>query len=374
MTRTPIALSVQRIFNAATALLPVLEAGRRIERPLLRDEMTAAFGATDAAGAWNWKQAYEAAEVAMTLLLRRYDRAMLAQAPDAAAMLKLVARMAGLEPPQTRRDDVQQRFQQFSTPLPLGWVAAAAAQVQPDDVVLEPSAGTGTLAALAALRLDPDDKPRLAINELTATRAGLLQLAFPETPVTRHDAENISDLLPGLWPTVAILNPPFSRSAEISSAQNDTDLRHLAGRLPGPQTRRAPRRHHLQRLPPRRQRVAVCVQKGGPRPDVHFTQPIAGRLYRSRGTTYETRLTVLDKPGPDDRFPEWRAAGGNTEPAESPDQLLAAVLAATPARRTPGPLPEPRSRTPVPAAARHRRHRAGEPATRHDWGTTREIS
>ena len=132
--------AAERIFAAAATLLHRLEAGSRLDRTSLQAAMTAAFGGTDAAGRWVWKQAYEAAETAVTLMLRRYGAAMLAQAGTAAGMLRLVERLADLEPAQTRRDDVQRRFEQFSTPLALAWVAAAAADVQPGDVVLEPSA------------------------------------------------------------------------------------------------------------------------------------------------------------------------------------------------------------------------------------------
>jgi len=42
-----------------------------------------------------------------------------------------------------------ERFQQFSTPLPMGLAALVAAQITAHDLVLEPSAGTGLLANLA---------------------------------------------------------------------------------------------------------------------------------------------------------------------------------------------------------------------------------
>ncbi|MCY3845747.1 MAG: methylase, partial [Acidobacteria bacterium] len=220
--------TAQRIFSAGAALLRHLEAGRAIDARALRDAMTAAFGGTDAEGAWLWKQAYEAGEVATTLLLRRFGPAMIAQAASPAGVLALIARIARLEPPQTRRDDVQQRFQQFSTPLELAWCVAACAGVTDRDVVLEPSAGTGTLAAAAALGLDTTNGGRLALNELTSTRAGLLHLAFPGAGVSRHDAEHIADLLPDLRPSVVVMNPPFSRSAGSSKLASGTDLRHVA--------------------------------------------------------------------------------------------------------------------------------------------------
>ena len=48
------------LFEAAKALLPVLTAGRPLDANVLRDAMTRAFGASDAEGAWVWKDAYEA--------------------------------------------------------------------------------------------------------------------------------------------------------------------------------------------------------------------------------------------------------------------------------------------------------------------------
>ena len=60
------------LFAAARTLLPVLESGRPLDAATLRDAMTEAFGASDAEGAWVWKDAYEAAEAAAVLFLQRY--------------------------------------------------------------------------------------------------------------------------------------------------------------------------------------------------------------------------------------------------------------------------------------------------------------
>jgi hypothetical protein len=67
------------LLTAATSLLPLLEIGRPVESAHLRDAMTAAFGGTDAEGAWDWKSAYDACEVAQILFLRRFGPAILAQ-------------------------------------------------------------------------------------------------------------------------------------------------------------------------------------------------------------------------------------------------------------------------------------------------------
>src|SRR3546814_15066659 len=105
--------------------------------------MTGAFGASDAEGGWDWKAAYDACEVAQILLLRRYGATPAVRKLTPIAQLAMWQRLAGRIPTHTRRSLESQAMQQFSTPLPLAFVAARAASIQPGDLVLEPSAGTG---------------------------------------------------------------------------------------------------------------------------------------------------------------------------------------------------------------------------------------
>ena len=48
------------IIAAAQLLLPHLERGQRVDAAILRTAMEAAFGASDASGAWDCKTAYDA--------------------------------------------------------------------------------------------------------------------------------------------------------------------------------------------------------------------------------------------------------------------------------------------------------------------------
>ena len=139
------------VLTVAEALQPDLAQGFQIDALRLRLEMERAFGGSDADGAWDWKLAYEAGEVALVLFLRKFGRALLARAGSPAALLPILAKVAGLLPTHTRRSEEMERFQQFSTPLPMGLAALAAAQITPRDLVLEPSAGTGLLAILAEI-------------------------------------------------------------------------------------------------------------------------------------------------------------------------------------------------------------------------------
>ncbi len=285
------------LYEAAGTLLPVLAAGRPLDANALREAMTSAFGANDAGGAWVWKDAYEAAEAAVVLFLKRYGRAMRQRAgagPDGpAAMLAMLEKLSALEPSHTKRSEDQVRLQQFSTPLGLAYAAVRAAALRSGDVVLEPSAGTGMLAVMAQCALGSENT--LHLNEIANVRAGLLAHLFPNAGVTRHDAEAVADRLPGVRPDVVLMNPPFSATPGVARVRHDADLRHLrsafcalvpggrlvavtsAGCVPGDVAWKAA--FSSLEIPAR----------------VVFTMAIDGRAYARRGTTYDTRLTVIEK-------------------------------------------------------------------------------
>jgi predicted RNA methylase len=215
------------IFTAAGLLLPHLERGERVDAAALRAAMETAFGASDATGAWDWKTAYDACEAATVLFLRKYGRALFRKAGSPAARLSALSKIANLLPTHTRRSTESQTFQQFSTPIPLGLVAACAAAITPADRVLEPSAGTGLFAILAEIA-----GGALVLNELADTRASLLSLLFPAIPVARFDAAQIDDHLdPAVTPSVVLMNPPFSAMANVEGRIADTTYRHVASAL-----------------------------------------------------------------------------------------------------------------------------------------------
>jgi hypothetical protein len=279
------------IMSVAKALQPDLAQGFQIDALRLRLEMERAFGGSDAVGAWDWKLAYEAGEVALVLFLRKFGRALLARAGSPAALLPILTKVAGLLPTHTRRSEEMERFQQFSTPLPMGLVALAAAQITPHDLVLEPSAGTGLLAILAEIA-----GGSLALNELADTRADLLRLLFPGHPVTRFDAAQIDDHLDaGQSPSVILMNPPFSAVANVDGRTTEATARHL--------------RSALARLAPGGRLVAITG--AGFTPDAPawaetfdrlsetahlvFTGAVSGAAFAKHGTSFETRISVFDK-------------------------------------------------------------------------------
>ena len=241
------------LFQAARRLLRTLERGERMERRALREAMTDAFGLSDARGGWSWKEAYDAAEGAMTLFLLRYGRRILRSGLREG--LGHVQRAARLEPPHTYRSEEQIRMQQFSTPLGLAYAVAAAARIEADDLVLEPSAGTGTLAVMAGWRLEPERHGRLLLNELARNRADLLARLFPQVAVTRLNGEHIGHLLE-TEPWRGGHEPAVLETGDRRGGRSRRRSQAPAIRLPAAAPRRAARGRHLRPLHPQRRAVA----------------------------------------------------------------------------------------------------------------------
>ena len=312
---------------------------------------------------------------------------------DPSDILRNVLRITELEPSRTVRDEEQVRMQAFSTPLGVAHIMQEAAAVRPNDRVLEPSAGTGTLAVGLLPLIDRGKGGGLHLNELSARRAEILRRTFDAgTLVTEFDGHAIHEHTAGGRPTLIIMNPPFSKSAAFRSRRHNADLEHV--------------RSAFRALIPGGRLVALTSSKCRPGDDawraafdgnreseplVRYTTPVAGRLYTSRGTTFETRLTVLDSV-PRGRT-DARPATKRTEPAETEEALLTDILGHLPDRleiedRPPLPFtvrpaagpprtagetpPETAAETPPPKPARRKRRRAIE--YKDQWGPAAAVS
>jgi len=290
------------IHTAAQHLLPHLEQGRSVDAATLRAAMESAFGASDTSGVWDWKAAYDACEAATVLFLRKYGKAIFRKSVSPASRLATFSKIVGLLPTHTRRSEEAQVFQQFSTPVPLGFAAMTAASLTSTDRVLEPSAGTGLLAALAEI-----SGADLTLNELAETRADLLASLFPGVAVSRFDAGQIDDhLAPSAIPSVVLMNPPFSVMANVAGRVADAAHRHIASALArlahGGRLVAVTGANYSPELPAWRDHFIRLQERGR----VMFTAAIAGSVYAKHGTTIETRLTVIDKLPAEEphRFPD----------------------------------------------------------------------
>ncbi|WP_013321084.1 bifunctional class I SAM-dependent methyltransferase/DEAD/DEAH box helicase [Gloeothece verrucosa] len=290
--------STHPLIKVGYQLLPVLQQGQPITNATLSRLMTESFGGSDAVGCWAWKDAYEALEIAQILLIQQQGRKSLNQS-NSLAVLGEIERIHRLCPTQTRRSERSIQLQQFSTPVPLAYIVSVVAQITPDDLVLEPSAGTGILATFACV-----NGAQLILNEICPQRQGILGEIFPQTPLFIHNAEQIDDYLDEKYhPTVVVMNPPFTASPKMAKRNQFATLKHLGSALA--RLSRGGRlvvitANWFSPLNPQWRDSFIKLQQSA---KVVFSCGIDGNSYAKHGTTVETRLTVFDKipsPKPDE--------------------------------------------------------------------------
>ncbi|WP_199192291.1 strawberry notch-like NTP hydrolase domain-containing protein [Chlorogloea sp. CCALA 695] len=286
----PVLPKAKLITSVGLAISQLIVQGQQISPQKLSQIMTAAFGGTDAEGNWQWKEAYEAMEVGLIIYLRQYARNFLQESPK--FVLQHLLGIQALLPTQTKRSLDQISLQQFSTPISLAYCVARAAQIRAEDVVLEPSAGTGLLAVWAELA-----GAKLILNELHQVRRELLVELFPGIKASKHNAEQINDLLErNLSPSVVIMNPPFSASPNSDRRNPFATLKHVKSALmrlcPGGRLVAitanwfSPTNHHWQDL------FTNHLEKYG---TVEFSCGIEGSAWHKHGVGIETRITVIDR-------------------------------------------------------------------------------
>lgn len=267
--------------TAAKAVAGVIAKHGSLQRDTLLWAMEQAYGGSSADGCWSLRDAYDVLELAQVMHLGAAD---LPSEPHA-CLAELIELVAGL-PTHTVRSEEQIALQQFSTPAPIAYLATLAARIAPTDLVLEPSAGTGLLAVFARRA-----GARLVLNEFDPARAGMLQAAFPDVAVTRHDAELIHDLLPPMIrPSAVLINPPFSRSIG-RQADPLAAFRHLRAAL----MRLAPGGRCAAILPNRVDTSSRAWRKAteGCGLTLHLLLP--ANAYAKHGTGQAVKIMVLTK-------------------------------------------------------------------------------
>lgn len=180
--------------------------------------MDEAVGKKREDGGYEAKDAYDVAEFALHTLIAALPNTGIAEIRTWYTNL----------PRQRIRNTEQMAYQQYSTPPELAEAMAYAANIRPDELVLEPSAGTGALAVWA-LRAGA----RLALNEMNGRRAQLLGRLPGSGVVGRNDATHINNVLAsaGVKPTVVLMNPPFSANAKTGAKGNQVGQAHVKSAL-----------------------------------------------------------------------------------------------------------------------------------------------
>ncbi|CRL13549.1 strawberry notch family protein [Phaeobacter italicus] len=347
------------LISAADLVSALAQIGAEIDnQPLcssaLARIMRETFNGSDASGAWDWRMAYDLMQAAAIQVLLRGDNS----AGDIATAKLLASRLLT----ETRRSEQQTRLQQFSTPLPFAALVLRAAAIRKGETVLEPSAGTGALAAFAARA-----GATLFLNEIDPFRQRLLRAVFGGE-VTSHDGEHIDDLLQTpVLPDIVVMNPPFASSVDRSRDKHIA-AKHLIAA--------AKRLAHGGRLvaimppgfTPERDAAHWSRACGLLTPRLALTMP--GQVYRKLGTSVETQLMVFDKVQEDGEM--IRASVSDLDEALPFVDAVAATRSETrpaqqaaknPHARSVGPVPVTRKRPVARVAASNAQTNAAIPLT-----------
>ena len=259
-----------------------LETGVKFTSTELFAEAAKAYGDTMANNAFTSKDAYDAMELGVNQYVLSLDDVSL---DDMLKILEIV-------PTQTRRTAEMEKFQQFSTPPSIAYLANWTANVNENDVLLEPSAGNGGIAVFAK-----KDGAKVYVNELDKRRLEIIK-NLPFDGFFNEDAEQINNIHGDkLEPTAIVMNPPFSSSAQRNMQDNKIGAKHIE--------------EALKMLAPNGRLVAIVGQ--GMADDspafrnwwrdikseynVKANIGIDGKNYNKYGTNFGIQMLVIDKDG-----------------------------------------------------------------------------
>ncbi|HNW87260.1 MAG TPA: strawberry notch family protein [Candidatus Limiplasma sp.] len=272
--------------------------GTTFNSSVLFDLADKAFGGTQAEGKYTPKDAYDALELAVNKFI--LDSLTITvpdtngNAKSASSFVERLNKFLATLPTQTKRTEEQQKFQQFSTPPNIAYLAAWVANVKKSDTVLEPSAGIGGLAVFPKAWGATVD-----VNELSDRRLAVLKnMGFDR--YFNENAEQLNNVLPDdVKPSLVLMNPPFSSTAGRTS----TNTTHNAER-------------HVEQALLRLSdggRLVAILGKGMANDAPAFKEwwnrirqkysvraniSIDGSNYTKYGTTWGVQLAVIDKTGP----------------------------------------------------------------------------
>lgn len=260
-----------------------LAKGEKLSAMELSQIASKAFGGTMANNAFSIKDAYDAMELGVNQhILSMKD-------VSAEKMLEILE----LLPTQTKRTEEQVKFQQFSTPPSIAYLANYTANVNANDIMLEPSAGIGGIAVFAK-----KDGAKVYVNELDNRRLEVLK-NMPFDGFFNENAEQLDNILGGeIEPTVIVMNPPFSSSSERNMKNTKIGAKHIE--------------QALKILAPNGRLVAIVgngMADGAPafrtwwkdiksQYNVRANIGVNGKNYNKYGTSFDIQILVIDKNGP----------------------------------------------------------------------------
>lgn len=244
------------------------------------------FKGTQAEGKYTVKDAFDALELGVNQhILKMKDN----------LTVKKMQEILELLPTQTKRTKEMEDFQQFSTPPSIAFVASWVANIDSNDVFLEPSAGIGGLAVFAK-----KNGAKVFVNEYSKRRLDVLR-NMPFDGFFNENAEQLNNILPtDIKPSVIVMNPPFSATAGRMGDKNSTKYA------------KAHIEQALKRLEPNGRLVAIVgngMSYDSPtfkswwkelekQYNIKANIGVDGRNYTKYGTSFDIQMVVIDKTGP----------------------------------------------------------------------------
>lgn len=281
------------IHELVTELEERIGKGEPFDNPKLTKTADRIFGGTRAQGKYAARDAYDALEAAVNHYLLESHARELMQMDVCDALASVLRPLLQRLPRQSDRTLEQTEFQQFSTPPTLAYFVARLLDPKPSDIVLEPSAGTGSLAIWPHVI-----GAKVVCNETSSRRNSLLRCVF-NFDALPLDAEIIDDLLPSeIQPTAVLMNPPFSStSGRVTKTNSIYGARHVAsalrrlkdgGRLVAIVSE-AMSFHHSS-FSEWWQRIACLC-------NIRANLTLDGKEYAKYGATPDVQILVIDKTG-----------------------------------------------------------------------------
>jgi len=196
-----------------------------------------------------------------------------------------------LQPPDPEREELREKLEQitqtevvvnhdpdfFPTPMPLVWRMVELANIQADDVVLEPSAGDGRIAKYI---LDNEPAPKDIV--ICEVNPAALQVLSGIKGLSVHGYDFLDFTVGGF--TKIIMNPPFSREQDIQHVQHAWDLLAPKGRIVAIMSEHTFFANNNR-----------CTQFREWLDEVGWSEELPEGTFKESGTMVKARLVVIDK-------------------------------------------------------------------------------
>lgn len=190
-----------------------LQKGEKFTSDMLFKKTGEIYDGSLADNTFTVKDAYDAMELGINQYILNMK-----EEPTLDKMFEIIDKI----PTQTKRTEGMDNYQQFSTPPTLAYLASYVANINSNDIMLEPSAGIGGIATFAK-----KSGAKVIVNELDPRRMAILK-NMPFEISTVRMLEQINNILGGdIEPSVVVMNPPFSSSTTRNMKGAKIGAKHI---------------------------------------------------------------------------------------------------------------------------------------------------